>query len=168
MATSRNLCLNLLFAVSIAAAADAPRTVILVRHAERTAGNADSITDAGRCRAEALAKILADAGVKEIFTSEAARTRQTAAPTAKMLNIEPKVVGASNVTGLVARLRNPTAKGAALVVGHSNTLPDIIGKLGGGTVPPIADTEFDRLFVMALTSTGSNAPVTLHYPGCKQ
>ena len=56
----------------------------------------------------------------------------------------------------------------ALVVGHSNTVPEIIERLGGGTVAPMADDEYDRLFLVTLTGPGQATVVTLHYRGCGQ
>jgi phosphohistidine phosphatase SixA len=148
-------------------AAEPPRTVILVRHAERPGGMStdEGISEIGRCRAQALARVLADAGVRRIYTSEVSRTQQTAEPLAARLNIRPDVVPAKETARLVSRLKSDKPGGVALVVGHSNTVPDIIKQLGAGTVPPIADDEFDRLFVVTLPR-GAPGVVTLHYAGC--
>jgi phosphohistidine phosphatase SixA len=158
----------LLTACSLALAAQPAKTVILVRHAERAGGmGADvGLSEAGRCRAKALARVLADANVKRIYTSEAARTQQTAEPLAAELHIRPEVVPARDVAGLVAKLRAGVLKGAALVVGHSNTLPEIVKLLGGGNVPPIGDDEYDRLFIVTATPPNQATVVTLHYAGC--
>jgi hypothetical protein len=51
-------------------------------------------------------------------------------------------------------------------VGHSNTVPEIIKLLGGGSVPPIGDSEYDRLFVATLTHPDQATVVTLRYAGC--
>ena len=158
----------LLAAWSFALAAQPVKTVILVRHAERAGGmSADvGISEAGRCRAEALARMLADANVKRIYTSEVARTAQTAEPLATKLHIRPEVVPAKDVEGLVAKLRAGAPDEVVLVVGHSNTVPEIVKLLGGGSVPPIGDTEYDRLFVVTLTHPNQATVVTLRYAGC--
>jgi len=52
------------------------------------------------------------------------------------------------------------------VVGHSDTVPEIIKLLGGGSVPPIGDSEYDRLFVETLTPPNRATVVTLRYAGC--
>ena len=159
----------LLTAASGAAAAESTRAVIVVRHAERAGGmGADvGISDAGRCRAEVLAKMLADAGVNRIYTSEVMRTKQTAEPLARKLNIQPTVIPAKDIAALVEQLKQGPADGVSLVVGHSNTVPDIIQRLGGGAVSAIADGEYDRMFVV--TFTGDHATtVRLHYAGCAQ
>jgi hypothetical protein len=51
------------------------------------------------------------------------------------------------------------------VVGHSNTLPEIISRLGAGTVQPIGDDDYDRLFVVTVAA-GKASVLTLHYAGC--
>lgn len=53
--------------------------------------NPDSLTPLGKRQAEAIAKRLALFGVDRIFTSPAVRARETAAPTAEILKIEPEV-----------------------------------------------------------------------------
>jgi phosphohistidine phosphatase SixA len=153
---------------SLGLAADPARTVILVRHAERAGGMAPEVglSEAGRCRAQVLAAMLADAGVKRIYTSEVARTRETAEPLAKKLGLQPEVVPANDYDSLLAKLRSGAPEGVTLVVGHSNTVPEIIRRLGGGTVPAIADSEYDRLFVVTLTGGNQASVVTLHFAGC--
>jgi broad specificity phosphatase PhoE len=160
----------LLAAWSFALAAQPAKTVILVRHAERAGGmSADvGISEAGRCRAEALARMLADANVKRIYTSEVARTAQTAEPLATKLHIRPEVVPAADIEGLVEKLRAGAPDEVVLVVGHSNTVPEIIKLLGGGSVPPIGDSEYDLLFVATLTHPNQATVVTLRYAGCGQ
>ncbi len=158
----------LLMAWATALAAQPAPSVILVRHAERAGGmSADvGLSQAGRCRAEVLAKMLADTGVTRIYTSEVARTQQTAEPLAKRLGIVPEAIPAKDVDSLVAKLRAGASHGVALVVGHSNTLPQIVERLGGGAVPPIADNEYDRMFIVTLTGPNQAALLTLRYPGC--
>jgi phosphohistidine phosphatase SixA len=157
----------LIAAWSSALAATLPQTVILVRHAERSGGMGTDvgISDAGRCRAEALARMLTDAGIKHIYVSEVARTQQTAQPLANKLRLGPEVVPAKDIDSLVAKVRTG---GVVLVVGHSNTVPEIIKRIGGGTVQPIDDGEYDRMYVVTLTDPNHATVVTLHYAGCAQ
>jgi len=144
------------------------QSVILVRHAERAGGmSADvGISEAGRCRAEVLAKMLADAGVTRIYATEVARTQETAEPLAKEINIRSEVIPSNNIDGLVAKLRTAAPDGVALVVGHANTLPEIVKRLGGGTVPPIGDGEYGRMFIVTLSGANHATVVRLHYAGC--
>jgi broad specificity phosphatase PhoE len=146
-------------------AALAQSTVFVVRHAERAdagmpaaAGADPDLSDAGRGRAESLAEMLKDARIAQIFVTEFKRTRQTAAPLAKRLAIEPAVVPSKDSTGLAERVK--AASGNVLVVGHSNTLPEILKALGVEGVA-IGDSEFDNLFVV--TRGASPSLVRLRY-----
>ncbi len=151
-------------------AAEPVRTVILVRHAERAGGTDPSvgISEVGRCRAKVLAGMLADAKVQGIYTSEVARTQQTAEPLAQKLGIRPEVVPAKDIDILAAKLRASAAGATLLVVGHSNTVPVIVERLSRETQPPIGETEYDRLFVVTLIGANQVKVVTLRYPGCAQ
>jgi broad specificity phosphatase PhoE len=144
-----------------------PQSIIVVRHAERAGGmsSAVGLSDAGRCRAGVLARMLAGTGVKRIFATEVGRTQQTAEPLAQKLGIRVEVLPAKDTPALVNKLRELHPGDAALVVGHSNTVPDIVRLLGGGTVPPLADDEYDRLYVITLDG-GRATAVLLRYPGC--
>jgi broad specificity phosphatase PhoE len=149
-------------------AAEPPQPIIVVRHAERAGAmtNSAGISELGKCRAGVLAGMLADANIAHIFVSEVERTQQTAEPLAKKLNVRPEVMPAEDVESLVKRLRAGPHRGAVLVVGHSNTVPAIVGKLSGKTVPPISDTEFDRMYVLTLTGPATASVASLRYPGC--
>ncbi|HEY2017814.1 MAG TPA: phosphoglycerate mutase family protein [Bryobacteraceae bacterium] len=149
------------------APAGSAQTIIVVRHAERAGGTGPEVglSKAGQLRAQVLAAMLADAGVKHIYTSEVARTQQTAEPLATRLGLHAEVVAANDYDGLIAKLRAGGSAGAALVVGHSNTVPEIVSRLGGGAVPPIEDNEFDRLYVVTLTGANRASVVLLRYPG---
>jgi broad specificity phosphatase PhoE len=137
-------------------------TIFLVRHAERadtasgapaTMGTDPSLSEAGHARARALARMLKDAGITAIFVTEYKRTQQTAAPLAQALGVAPAEIAAKDIGALIARLEQTA--GSALVVGHSNTVPDIVKALGVATPIAIADDEFDNLLVV---SPGQPAP----------
>jgi phosphohistidine phosphatase SixA len=141
------------------------QTLFITRHAERAGGMNPSvgISDAGRCRAEALARLLADAGIKRIFATDVARTQQTAEPLARKLAIKTTVRPAKDTAALVEALR--ASKESALAVGHSDTVPEILRLLGAGAVPPISDTEYDRLYIVTLAN-GRATAVLLRTPAC--
>jgi len=111
---------------------------------------------------------LSDAGITAIYTSDAKRTQQTAAPLAQKTGIRPKVVPANDTGKLVAQLRADASGGTVLVVGHSNTVPDIASRLSGGTVKPMGDGEYDRLILLTLPGSGKASVVTLRYPACSK
>jgi len=56
-----------------------------------------------------------------------------------------------------------TGGGNILVVGHSDTVPFVIARIQGGTVPPIGENEYDRMFVMTIAEAAGMPAATLHY-----
>jgi phosphohistidine phosphatase SixA len=138
-------------------------TVILVRHAEKVSAAPDALlSPAGQQRAECLAHVLKDSGIKRIFVSDVKRTQQTADPLAKALGIKPTVVPAKDVNTLVRDVFYG-AGGNALVVGHGDTLPQVIQRVQAGTIPPIGDNEYDGLYVLTVLEGSSTPVVKLRY-----
>ncbi len=137
--------------------------VYLVRHAERAEdGTTDPpISEAGRERASALADILRDAGVTHMHTTDLRRTRQTGAPLAERLGLAFQVYDPKDLPGLAARLR--ATPGRHLVLGHSNTTPALVAALGGAPGGPIAELEYDRLYVLVITPDGAVTTTLLRY-----
>jgi broad specificity phosphatase PhoE len=156
----RFIALLLLSGLFVSSAA-AQSTIFLVRHAEKAAsgGNDPDLSDAGRARAESLPTTLKDSGIAAIFVTELKRTQQTAAPLAKMLHVEPAIVPAKDSAALLARLRALT--GNALVVGHGNTIPDLLKSLGVATPISIEENDYDNLFVLVLDA--KPRLIRLHY-----
>ncbi len=93
-----------------------------------------------------MAETLKDAQITAIFTTEYKRTKETAAPLAKSLGIRPEVIPGDDLRLLVVKLK--AARGNVLVVGHSNTLPQIINALGISSRVTVAESDYDNLFVV--------------------
>jgi phosphohistidine phosphatase SixA len=147
----------LLMVLWTAADAAAQATIFLVRHAERADAGSPSgaamandpeLSDAGRARAASLAAILADAQVTAIYTTEYKRTRQTAEPLAAARKLAVTTIKANEPTRLLESLKGAT--GNVLVVGHSNTVPDILLGLGIRTPVTIKEDEYDNLFILTM------------------
>jgi len=143
------LALFLLLFVSVSMASAQP-VVVIVRHAEKaTNGGSDpDLSSAGRARADALARILKDSGITAIFTTEFKRTQETAAPTATSIGVTATVVPAKDTAALVAKLHQ--LNGNALVVGHGDTIPNIIKALGINVPINIPDEDYSELLIVTL------------------
>jgi len=156
-----------LAACSTLALKDRPiTTVILVRHAEKSAPSGDvPLSEAGHARARALAEILSRASIRAIYTTPFQRTQQTAAPLASVLSIEPVTIATGDhyprhlINEIVTKHRGE----AVLVVGHSNTTPDVLRELGIKDPPAIADSEYDGLFVCTLIEGVAPKLLVLRY-----
>jgi len=143
-------------------------TVVFVRHAEK--GDDDprdpSLSARGAARAEALAGLLANAGVTHLFTSEYRRTQATLAPLAARLGLTLAVRPARELARLVEELRGLPAGSVAVVAGHSNTVPALARALGvelrdlvesaAGKV--LDEAVYDRVWVVTHGVAGA-APV---------
>ena len=139
-------------------------TVVVVRHAEKAAepANDPPLTAAGQARAEALVDAVRGMPVRAVVSTNFARTRSTAAPLAERLALTPELVDARSpdharqvAAGVLARHRGETV----VVVGHSNTVPDIVAALGAPKPAPICDAEYDNLFVVRVPANGAAATV---------
>lgn len=129
--------------------------IILVRHAERSQAAASDdppLTDAGNARAQRLAAMLAKSRITTVFVTRFQRTQETARPLADLLKLTP--IDKSDSDQLIAELRT-RGSDTVLVVGHSDTVPDVIKAFGGPTVT-IDDDDFDDLFVL-VPATGALA-----------
>jgi broad specificity phosphatase PhoE len=164
------LVVSLLLVASAALAAGRPslRTVILVRHAEKTSTDADTpLSAAGRARAAELARVLAGANVKAIYVSEFARTQQTAAPLAAKLSLTPVVVHTGNAQAkeIAKKIRAAPGGDTLLVVGHSNTIPKILAELGVAAPPAIAEGDYGDLFICTVPDKGTPTVVQVKFGG---
>jgi broad specificity phosphatase PhoE len=146
-------------------------TIVLIRHAEKQVG---AISDAplsppGEVRAARLAQMFGDASsfgrIRSIYVTDTRRTQQTAAGVAQRLGLTPEIVaGKADAKELARRVLRENRGARALVVGHSNTVPEILAALSGQKdVPPIGDDEFDTLYVVTVPTIGRASVLRLKY-----
>ncbi|HVF23774.1 MAG TPA: phosphoglycerate mutase family protein [Pyrinomonadaceae bacterium] len=168
--------LLLLSSFVFAQTAEPVTTVFLVRHSERAEEPRQDppLTEQGVARSQALARLLSAAGIKAIYTSQFARTKLTAEPLAKQLNItatpislksnptNPRQIAEESTKETVDKILSH-AGGSVLVVGHSNSIPDVIKMLGGDVAPAIDEKKFDDLFVVTVYSKGKAKVAHLKY-----
>ena len=140
-------------------------TVILVRHAEKASHDSDTpLSDEGWTRARELARVLGSTPIDAIYTTQYARTRQTAEPLAKALGIEAKVFASTSsyAAEIAAHIRSKHEGQTVVVVGHSNSTADVARALGAAGVPKIEEPQFDYLFVVTMAGD-DEAITTLRY-----
>lgn len=128
--------------------AAAESNVYVMRHLNTPAGQADpDLLPEGRRAAEALAAWFQGERPVAIYVTDYKRTRQTAAPLAARLGLTPIVYDPADTPGLIARVR--AEHGAVLIVGHSNTVPEIVAALGGARPAPLAHEDFGDVWRIA-------------------
>jgi len=143
--------------------ARADTVLVLVRHGEKVDESRDAeLSDAGRSRARALAAVLKDAGIQAVYSTDYIRTRETGRPTAELTS---KPIEVYDGDGLEAFAKNLRSRGGrALVVGHSDTTPELVQLLGGEPGSPIAPDEYDRMYILTLSTDGKASTVLLRFP----
>jgi phosphohistidine phosphatase SixA len=151
-------------------------TVFLIRHAEKAdAPKQDPpLSEAGKVRASELARMLGGAGIKAIYSSPYKRATETAGPLATLLGIQttvlpiemstanPQMVSPQSIQAIIDRIHSRSGE-AALVIGHSNTIPEVIKMLVGDVVPTIDEQKFDDLFVVTVYEKGKAKVAQLKY-----
>lgn len=155
---------------------DPVTTVFLIRHAERAEEPRQDppLTEKGTARSQELARLLSAAGIKAIYTSQFARTKLTAEPLAKQSGITPTALSLklnpSNPRQIAEESTKETVDkilshggGSVLVVGHSNSIPDVIKMLGADVTPAIDEKTFDDLFVVTVYAKGKAKVTHLKY-----
>lgn len=153
--------LRFLSAVSLALAMLAPCSafaeptmIYVVRHGEKATGGKDpELSDPGKARAQNIATTLHRAGIGSIFSSTTTRTRQTAQALAQRISVDVQAYDPGAPKALVAKVK--ALNGVVLVVGHSNTVPELVRLFGGAPGADIADNEYDRLYQLIIGPDGA-------------
>lgn len=143
---------------------DSTTTVLLVRHAEKAAqprGDPD-LTPAGEVRAAKLAHVAGEAGVTTIFATNWVRTKATAADLEEALGLTAVIPDGGPVE-LAALILAEHRGETIMVVGHSNTLPEIIAELGGPTLPQISEDTYDNFFLLTVGHCSGTHLLRLKY-----
>jgi phosphohistidine phosphatase SixA len=160
----------LLMAPVAVAAQTEPVVVYVIRHAERADDGPNSgfmgdasdppLSESGRARARLIAEMLSDAGVTQVHSTDYVRTRSTGEPTAEAAGLEIEAYDTSDLPAFAARLR--TLPGRHLVLGHSNTTPQLVEALGGDPGTAIEAMEYDRFYIVTIAS-GTVSTVLLRF-----
>ena len=164
----------LMFIAVVAAAAwlfDARATtvVFVVRHAEVETQAADADPDLsvdGRERAARLAKMLSQArpvrSIDAIFASDYKRSQQTATPLSETAALPVNVVATAAWSELPRRITRDHRGEYVLVVGASNTVPELVEALSGEKIT-LRDDEYDTMFVVFVPQIAKTKVVRLRY-----
>lgn len=143
--------LFLLIAVSFLSACS--HTYYIVRHAEKETPSANMsndvpLSDKGKARAEALKELMKDKSIKAIYSTKTQRTQNTAKPTAEYFNIDILPYGPSPDSAFIASMK--ALRKNVLIVGHSNTVDDIVNGIGRNKYVPsdLPDSAYSNLFIL--------------------
>ncbi len=148
----------------------ATTTVIFVRHAEKVVSADDdpALSAAGQQRAAELARQLVDAdvvaGIDAVYATPFKRTQETARPVADALDLPITTYDAADTEQVLDDILATHKGKVILVVGHSNTVPELIANLGASkNVPVIAENEYDNLYLVSIPWFGKTKTIRLRY-----
>jgi len=130
-------------------------TYYVVRHAEKASQETNMTSDvplsvAGQQRAEALKQELRGKKIVHVFSTNTLRTMSTARPTAEYFRLSIQTYGPKPDSAFIATLKK--LKKNTLVVGHSNTVDDIVNGLTGSNsvAGDLQDSEYNNLFIIKI------------------
>ena len=125
-------------------------TLYLIRHAEKEQdGSRDpELTDIGVQRSEKLADWFVDKDIDDIWSSDYKRTRDTASPIVSKLGVELIMYDPRELSDLTEELKE--RRQTAVIVGHSNTTPELAGLLCDCEIEEMDEAEHSRLIVISI------------------
>ena len=148
----------------------ATTTVIFVRHAEKAEMPADNpgLSAAGQRRVAELKRQLVDAdvvaGVDAVYSTPFRRTEETARAIADALDLPLNSYDAADTEAIMENIVKVHKGQVILVVGHSNTLPALMGNMGASKrVPAIAEDEYDNIYIVSIPWFGKTKTIRLRY-----
>lgn len=148
----------------------ATTTVIFVRHADLAAGIGEDpgLSATGAIRAEELSRVLGDVdvvqGLDAILVAANRAARETAGPLARRVNLPVQDVDTADTDGLAKRILRDYKGKIVLVVAEPSIIPALIPEFQGSKkVPPLAEDEYDNLYVVSIPWYGKVKTLRLRY-----
>jgi broad specificity phosphatase PhoE len=129
--------------------------VYIVRHAEKLTDDLKEkdpeLSQEGSERALALAKKLKGQQIDSIFATSFKRAKLTGFPLADQIGIAMKTYNQAETKALATQLIENAKGKNILIVGHSNTVLEIIEAFGGQKpVKQLSDNDYDYLFTLTI------------------
>lgn len=131
------------------------KTVILVRHAEKDAVQSEMSGDpelsiAGKERADRLVKKIGKYRVGAVYSTDARRTRDTAAPMANRRHLKVEIYDPRKQEELMNQIMASKTK-RFLIVGHSNTIPGLANLfMKKDLFKPLDEDEYGTIWIIRL------------------
>ncbi len=131
-------------------------TFILVRHAEKDYGDDPNLIQSGLDRSERLRGMLENVSLDAVYSTYFKRCMQTAAPIAEYHDLPIQEYGALELNTLAARLKTRHRGETVLVVGHSNTTPELAGILDKrNSYPRFSELDYENIYIVTIPPKGA-------------
>lgn len=131
-------------------------TIVMVRHAEQNSvGDDPDLTAAGQARAERLANMIKDFPLNLIYTNAFERTVKTAQPSAYQHQQAIQFYDDEAVAGFITTIAKNGQGLHLLVIGHTNTIPEMLNTLAGEQrFPDIDESDYSNIYVIGISDSG--------------
>lgn len=144
-------------------------TFYFVRHAEKDRTDPENVdpelTQAGLGRAMHWAEILNDVAIDAIYSTDYMRTSMTAAPTSVKKDLTVQYYDPQTLD--IEQFKTDNLNKNVLVVGHSNTTPDLVNQvIGEDKYNAMDDTDNGSLFIVQLVGNQATATRLLFNCNC--
>ena len=126
--------------------AAAAESIYVIRHLQKAAGEDPPLTPEGVANADVLAGLLAGRRIEAVFATPTRRTIQTATPLAVRLGLPVIRYDPADTAALLEATR--AIPGNVLVIGHSNTVPDLVAAFGGDRPPPVTVQDYGTIYLV--------------------
>lgn len=134
-------------------------TIYLVRHAEKQVAapndNDPGLTEIGVARASMAGQILNDIQFTAIYSTDYERTQRTAEIIKGDRQQTVESYHPDKLNEFAEQLKTAPTDSTFLVVGHSNTTPDLAQALSGKPVAAMDESEYHHLFRVGVNADGS-------------
>lgn len=135
----------------------------LVRHAEKASGPDPELTAEGTARANKIGEMMKGVNLDEVYSTNFKRTKNTAAPTAQIQGKDINIYNHKKLKTLVDDLKPQVGK-KFLIVGHSNTTPDLLNLFQSEKVYEHIDEKiYDNFYVVILNKNKKAKILELKY-----
>lgn len=121
-----------------------PQTWYFVRHFEKQLGDDPSLTKTGKARAEALTAFFSDKPLNHVYSTDYNRTRETAAAVAAQKSVDLQSYDPRNLVEFATQIKTLNH---VLVVGHSNTTPELLRLMGGQDIN-IEESDYGVVYML--------------------
>lgn len=134
-------------------------TFYLVRHAEKdlTVKKDPVLTPEGEERSKKLAKYFEN--IDAVYSTPYIRTQETAKPTALASNVEIQTYQPNKLFNKALIKKHKGQQ--VLIVGHSNTIPQLVNKMmGDNTLEDIPDEVYNRIYKVEFVDSKATSTMT--------
>ena len=132
-------------------------SLILIRHAEKilASGNDPQLSTKGWQRANELVHIFDAVDIDAVYASPYRRAIDTARPLATAKQLEILHYDPNELVSFAQELLKIHQGETVVIVGHSNTTPQLTNTLAGTEYSDLEETEYDWLYFVEMSTFGT-------------